>query len=611
MSENDPFLNELHDLHAPLDVPLVVSITDARGVITHVNDRFCELSGYRRDELVGKTHATINSGFHSKTFFRDLWRSIRRGHTWRGEVRNRAKNGEFFWLDTTIIPFLDEDGEAVKFLSVRSDITARKSGEQASSQELIRRLAREEKQKTGILESLSEAFISLDRDFRCIYINPAAERYLGSTIEQLRGRDMWEVFPDAVGTRFEREFRKAMAKREEIVFEEFYKPNGSWLELRAFPWEDGLAIFYRDVTGRKRAEELIREKNQLLEQTYDAIFIWNPDEGIVSWNANAEKLYGYTAAEAIGREVRELLKTEYPTSFRQFVADLGRNGFWEGELIQTTRTGENVIVESRQHVMRHDESRLTVIETSRDVTDRRRLESKLSRSAKLALVGELAAGLAHEIKNPLAGIKGVVDILLERRRAVKSDESEILESVRSEIDRIDRTVRMLLRNSRPKPVEIRRAALDDTIRRAVKLASYQFHQQRSGAEPIRLVLPENHLLVPHDESSIEDAVLNLILNAGDAIGDRPNGLMTVALESDGKAALISVSDNGCGIETAKHDEIFLPFKTSKNDGTGLGLTAVKRIARAHGGDCAVESVPGKGSTFTIILPLGENTPRVR
>lgn len=971
MPDEERLINELRDLRAALDESSIVSITDTRGVIQHVNERFCEISQFRRDELIGKSHSIVKSGHHPRPFYRQLWATICAGRTWRGEICNRARDGSFFWLSTTIVPFLDENGKPVQFIAIRTDITAQKQGEeriqanerllgeildsipaevavldheanivrvnrvwndftaanggdssgsktgvganylavcdgadssearqaaagirevlsgvspkfeieypcdgpygprwfllsvaplrfdhrgavlthtditarrrieekQRQSEEILRllvdhapaavamldrelrylaasrrwlddygldgsvigkgqdevlpeifrklendhrlclegevrrsdddtvemadgsllslkwemhpwrdrngmiggiaiftenvsarkaienalresearyrtffdanplpvlvydersleilavndaaktlygyseaefiglrvvvvepgakpfkpgaparraahaihrnrrgsrieveisdhpltyggrharfatvndvternrlsrRLTREMREKFGILESINEAFVTFDSDFRYVYANPAAERHVGKNLEEVLGRTLWEVFPEIVGTRFEREYRRAMEERCEVVFEEYYAPFDQWLEIKAFPWTEGLAVFYRNITDRRRSDALIREKNQLLEQTYDAIFIWNFDGGIISWNANAERLYGYTAAEAIGGKVREMLNTEYPTTFERFLVRLKRDGVWEGELVQTTRSGEQVIVESRLHVIKVDGDRDVVLETVHDVTERRRLESKLARSAKLALVGELAAGLAHELKNPLAGIKGVVDILIERRKSAPGDEHEILTSVRGEIERIDRTVRLLLRNSRPKPMEIKPAALDETVRRAAKLASYQFGKYDGENAGIVLELPENHVILAHDEAGIEDAVLNLIINAGDAIEGRQNGRITVSLKVDKKYAAIHVADNGCGIDAERIDEIFLPFKTSKSEGTGLGLAAVKRIIRAHGGECTVESEPGKGSAFTITIPLRKN-----
>lgn len=225
--------------------------------------------------------------------------------------------------------------------------------------------------------------------------------------------------------------------------------------------------------------------------------------------------------------------------------------------------------------------------------------TQMSRAEHLATLGELAAGLAHEIRNPLAGIAGVMDII-SRDLPEKSPAREVVKDVRQEVMRVNRIVSDLLETARPKPPDYRAADLNATAEHAVIFAR---QQTLSRAIKVELQKSDGQLLVEHDPGQIHQVLLNLMLNGIQAMDAGGPGQVEVTIAQRDGRAVVSVSDTGKGIQPEHLPNIFRPFYTTKGHGTGLGLSLARRIVEDHGGKIKVTSEVGKGTTFEVHLPM--------
>ncbi len=366
-----------------------------------------------------------------------------------------------------------------------------------------------------------------------------------------------------------------------------------------------------DITERKSAEDRIREQARLLDLAHDAILVRNLDDTIVYWNQSAERLYGWTAEEALGHSVNQLLQ-ENPSKAAETKRAVLDQDEWNEELVHTTKDGERVLVESRLTLVR---DRLgqpkSILSINSDITARKKLEAQLLRSQRMESIGTLASGIAHDLNNVLAPILMSCQLLSSYDPG--GERKQWIDIISRSAQRGADLVKQVLSFCRG--VEGRRMELQ--VKSVIGEVHHIVRQTFPKSIKIQTRLSKGLWTIVADPTQLHQVLLNLCVNARDAM---PNGgVLTIGAENvlldspqanstdDAKPRphlMIDVADTGTGIAPEIREKIFDPFFTTKElgKGTGLGLSTSLGIIKSHGGLINVYSEPGIGSVFKVYIP---------
>jgi len=394
-------------------------------------------------------------------------------------------------------------------------------------------------------------------------------------------------------------------------------------------------IAWSQATMRTRAVQIAKEMTKslhaqagLLNLTHDTVFLRDRNNTIRYWNRGASDTYGYSAEEAIGRTVDELLHTRFALPLDQIWRELEDTDRWEGELVHTRRDGSEVVVASRWAVQRDARGAIeAILETNNDVTEhrraeqeRRRLEAGLLQASKLEAMGTLAGGIAHDFNNILGAILGYGE-LAESEVAAGSALGRYVDNIMSAGHRAKSLVARILAFSRSGIAQLRPVHVQSVVAETLDLLSASLPDEVH----VESNLAADDAAVMADPTQIHQIVLNLCMNAIQAM--KSGGTLFVRLDvvalptpltlvtgplSPGDYVHLSVSDTGPGIEASLRDRIFDPFFTTKGFGvgTGLGLSLVHGIATDLGGGVDMQSEVGRGTTFDVHLPCCGRAPQV-
>jgi len=494
-----------------------------------------------------------------------------------------------------------------------------------------RALMKSEQKLRALINLVSDSVYELDENLNYTYISPKTKSVSGYGPEDHVGKTPFDFMPPDETERLAEFVKGAYESRQELRSLEniaIHKDGRRIvLETSAIPLFDadgnfsGCLAIDRDITERKRAEELLRQSEEryraLFEESKDVVYVTTAEGEIVDINPAGVELFGYSSKE-------EFLKTHIPRDSYSNPDD--RKAF------QKAIAEKGFVKDYELNLLRKDGGRLTVLVTTdavrddmgnivgyrgimHDVTERRQLEDQLRRSSKLAAVGELAAGVAHEINNPIAVIEvqaGLIRDVLEDEgpgidRAVNGQIEKCLCTVEEQVQRCETVTESLLSFARMPAIEHENFQINELLTKTVKLIMHLADRELK----LKMNLDDRLPLFHGDANRLQQVFVNLLSNAVKAI-DEEGSIIVATRLGDGGQIQIEFRDSGPGIAPEIKDRVFDPFFTTRSQGggTGLGLSTSHYIIKDMNGKISVESNPGEGSVFTITLPADNKSKQI-
>jgi two-component system cell cycle sensor histidine kinase/response regulator CckA len=591
----------------------LIATVDLDHRLTSVNVAFADSLGYSRDELIGRPL----SNFVPAESLADLERTYR--EKVRGKVQASTYEHDLITKDGRRIAVevasrvIEEDGQPTGIQAICRDVTVRREAEQAHR--LI----------AAIVESSDDAIVSRTLDGSVLSWNAGAERLFGYAAGEMIGRSIDVLVPagsDELPTIFEQ-----LQRGERVAPFETQRvhKDGRLMDVSSTiaPIRDeggrifAAAAISRDVSERKRDERALRQLAAIVESSDDAIISTGIGGVIRSWNRGAERLYGYSADEMIGRTASFLEPDERDGEISDVFERL-RSGreVLNFETVRLRKDGTPIHVSLTASPIRDQSGEIVAASVIvRDIGERIALEGQLRQSQKMEAIGRLAGGIAHDFNNLLTVISGYSDVLLEGKDRASEPE---LGEIQAAAQRATILTAQLLAFSRQQVLQPHTINLNEVVDGITPMLTRLIG---SDMELVVALDPSLHVVLA-DPNQIERVLLNLVINARDAMPS--GGKLTIEtnnahLDADyveahegatvGPHAMIAVTDTGVGMDADTIARAFEPFFTSRplGVGTGLGLSTVHGIVKQSGGNIWVYSEAGKGSSFKVYLPASDKS----
>lgn len=508
-------------------------------------------------------------------------------------------------------PVLDTTGNVIGAIAINQDITYLKLIEdelqksrdnlELTVQQRTAELAQSNQQLKEyndrffqMLKSISDPTYIVDTHWNFTYINIEAKRLLGIKPDlELVGSSIWDTLPHLKGREIYQRLTKAFDSPEKTFFQIQSERTGHWYENHVYSFPNGLIVSFRDITEEK--ENVLAKKRlaSIVESSESAIISLDLEGIIQTWNKASEYIFGYTAQEVIGKSITILSPEENLPKPIPNIHHLARssNNIPPVEVKRKNKNGQIIDVLLTVSPLKDEEGNIIGTSSiSRDITKQKELEAKIDRLQQLNLIGEMAASISHEIRNPMTTIRGFLQIVSQKPGC--TEYKEYFDLMLEELDRANSIITEFLSLSREHTVTLNPENLNNIIKIIMPMLEAEATRREQSIKLELQEIPEILL----NQKEIRQVILNLTRNAFDVM--EAGKILTIKTYVEDKKVILSIEDQGPGIPQSYIKKLGTPFFTTKENGTGLGLAVCYRIIHRHNAQINVNT-SAKGTVFTI------------